>query len=60
MGAAWKATSEVGGGADSIINFLMHGSAGGTIVSSRGMSAHGDNESEVRGISYDFLKTGNT
>ena len=56
MEADWEGTSEGGGGNDSIGKVLPRGSPGGTIVWSGDMSARGDNESEDRGITCDFLR----
>ena len=43
--AAWGATSEGGGGANSLEKYLPRSSAGGTLVWSIDMGAHGENKS---------------
>ena len=58
VGADWEAILEGGGRSDSIVKVLPRGSAGSTLVWSRDMGDHGDNESEVRGSACEFLDTG--
>ena len=60
MGAAWEATSEGGGGDDSIRTFLPCVSAGGNIVWSGDMGAHRGNDSVVIGSACEFLQAGRT
>ena len=56
MVAAWEATLEVVGGADSINKILPRSSAGRTPVWSGDMGAHGNNESEDRGSACELLR----
>ena len=60
VGAAWGATLEGGSGADSLGKVLPRGSAGGTLVWSGDMGAHGGNVSAVRGSACEFIEADNT
>ena len=60
MGAAWESTLEGGGRADSLRNFLPHGSAGITIVLSSEMGSHRENISAVKGSACEFIEADQT
>ena len=60
MGATWESTLEGGGRANILGIFLPRGSAGGTLVWSRDMDDHGENDTEIRGSACEFLEEGHT
>ena len=60
MGAYWEDTLEGGGGSDSLVKVLPHGSAGSTLVWTGDVGAHRYNDSAVRGSACEFLEAVHT